>query len=621
MDAQGRPTFDADRLIDVLDGVSVLLYVQDPDGRITYANRAACELVGKLPEEVAGRMPAELFDPATVERWAEQNREVLRTGRPIDIEDGWDGRTHLTHKTPLFDSQGRAVAVIGLSTDITERKRAEDALRRSEARLAEAQQIAGVGSWHWDPEAHEVTWSAELRRMLGLEAGSEPLGDETLELVHPDDRERVAAAASAVLSDGGVMELEIRMRHADGEYRLIHCRGGATMGPGGAARRLDGVCEDITERRHAEQRLTEAERLAQIGSFDRDLLADTVVWSPETYRIFGVEPEHHVPSRENVLAMVVPGDRERLRGEVDAAIRDDGAFDCFVSIQRSDGELRDVRIRGAVHAPAGAPRHLIGIVQDLTDLRASEQARSEAVERFRTVFERAPVGMALIARGGRFALVNEALAEFLGRDRDELVGATVGAVTHPDDMPASEDAMRRLAAGEIDEWNTEKRYVRPGGEIRWGALRALLLRDADGRPVHCVAHVRDVTEQRLAERCHAASHGVLSVMAGGAELRDVAAGGGRDRRARARVRVREPVARRRARGRLAARRRRARPARAGDPAGQRRRAGRPHRAPRAPAPGRRRSRRSRDVWGRRWASTSCASGPRRSGCTRRCTTR
>ncbi len=194
MEAHGRPIFDADRLIDVLDGLSVLLYVQDPDGRITYANRAACELVGKLPEEVAGRMPAELFDPATVERWAEQNREVLRTGRPIDIEDGWDGRTHLTHKTPLFDSQGRAVAVIGLSTDITQRKRAEDALRRRETRLAEAQQIAGVGSWHWDPEAHEVTWSAELRRMLGFEPGSEPLGDETLELVHPDDRERVAAA-------------------------------------------------------------------------------------------------------------------------------------------------------------------------------------------------------------------------------------------------------------------------------------------------------------------------------------------------------------------------------------------------------------------------------------------
>jgi diguanylate cyclase (GGDEF)-like protein/PAS domain S-box-containing protein len=520
VDAPGDHSLDADRLLDVLDGVSVLLYVQDPEGRITYANRAACELVGKPAEEVAGRMPAELFDPVTVERWAEQNREVLRTRRPIEVEDGWEGRTHLTHKTPLFDADGRPVAVIGLSTDITGQKRAEEALRRSEARLKEAQQIAGVGSWHWDPEAHAVTWSPELRRMLGIAPGAEPLGDETLELVHPDDRERVAAAAAAVLRDGGTIELEMRMRHADGEHRLMLCRGGATMGPDGTARRLDGVCEDITERRRAEQRLAEAQRLAQIGSFDRDLDADEVTWSPELYRIFGVDPEHHVPSRENVLSMVVDGDRERLRGEVDAAVREDGGFDCFVTIRRRDGELRDLRIRGSVHAAGGGPRRLIGICQDLTDVREAERERSEAVERFRTVFERAPVGMALVARGGRFALVNEALAEFLGRDRDALIGMEVAEVTHPEEMAEADEALRRLAAGEISEWNAEKRYVRPGGEIRWGALRALLLRDAEGRSVHCLALVRDITEQRLAERSRAASHAVLSIMAGGDDLRD-----------------------------------------------------------------------------------------------------
>ena len=141
-----------------------------------------------------------------------------------------------------------------------------------------------------------------------------------------------------------------------------------------------------------------------------------------------------------------------------------------------------------MHRAGGGPRHLIGICQDLTDIRAAERARIESDERFRAIFERAPVGMALVARGGRFALVNEALAEFLGRDRDALAGhARSRDVTHPEDMPASAEAMRQLAAGELDEWNTEKRYVRPDGEVRWGALRALLLRDADGRSTHCLA--------------------------------------------------------------------------------------------------------------------------------------
>ena len=427
------------------------------------------------------------------------------------MEDGWDGRTYLTHKRPVFDAEGRPLAVIGLSTEITDQK-------RREAQLSEAQKIAGVGSWHWEPERQAITWSPELRRMLGLGPESAPQGADTLDLVHPDDRERVAAASVAAMETGGTMELETRMRHADGSYRLMLVRGGATLGPDRTVRRFDGVNEDITERRRAEQRLAEAQRLGQIGSFDRDLEADDVVWSPETYRIFGVDPEHLVPSREGVLGQVVAEDRGRLRDEVDAAIRDDGNFDCFVTIRRGDGELRDLRVRGAVHRAAGGPRHLIGICQDLTDIRAAERERAELAERFRGVFERAPVGMALVGRDGTFDLVNEALCEFMGRD--DLVGVRVADVTHPDDLAESADAIRQMAGGELDEWNTEKRYVRPDGEVRWGALRALLLRDAEGRTTSCLALIRDVTEQRLAERRRAAVHGVLSVMASGRDLRD-----------------------------------------------------------------------------------------------------
>jgi diguanylate cyclase (GGDEF)-like protein/PAS domain S-box-containing protein len=126
--------------------------------------------------------------------------------------------------------------------------------------------------------------------------------------------------------------------------------------------------------------------------------------------------------------------------------------------------------------------------------------------------------MALVGRGGRFELVNEALCEFMGRD--DLVGALVEDVTHPDDLAASADAIRRLGSGELAEWNAEKRYVRPDGEVRWGALRALLLHDAEGRSTTCLALVRDVTEARLAERRRTAAHGVLSVMASGRDLRE-----------------------------------------------------------------------------------------------------
>jgi diguanylate cyclase (GGDEF)-like protein/PAS domain S-box-containing protein len=395
----GRPPLAPEGLLDVLDGVSVLIYVQNADGRIVHANRAACDLVGKPPGEVLGRMPEELFDPATVERWAEQNREVIRTGRPLEIEDGWGGRTHLTQKTPMFDAQGKPVAVIGISTDITDRKNDEDALRSSERRLIQAQQLAQLGSFEWDIERGEITWSREM------------------------------------------------------------------------------------------------------------------------YRIYGEDPDQFVPTQDALAARVVDEDRQQAAEQVEEVLERGGEFDVFGRLQRADGEIRDVRIRGSMVTVPGVPgRHVLGICQDLTGLRLAEQGREEAVVRFRSVFERAPIGMALSTLDGRFVLVNEAMAEFLGRPADALLECGVADVTHAEDMPETTEALRRMLAGELAEWNTEKRYVRPTGEVRWGALRALLLYDADGHAQHYLAIVRDVTAERLAERRRSALYGVSRIMAGGASL-------------------------------------------------------------------------------------------------------
>ena len=180
--------------------------------------------------------------------------------------------------------------------------------------------------------------------------------------------------------------------------------------------------------------------------------------------------------------MVVAEDRGRLRDEVDAAIRDDGGFDCFVTIRRGDGELRDLRVRGAVHRAAGGPRHLIGICQDLTDIRAAERERAELAERFR-VRVRARAGGDRAGRPRRDASTwsTRRSREFLGRRATSSWARGSRTSPTPTTWRRAPTRSGRMAAGELDEWNTEKRYVRPDGEVRWGALRALLLHDAEGR--------------------------------------------------------------------------------------------------------------------------------------------
>jgi diguanylate cyclase (GGDEF)-like protein/PAS domain S-box-containing protein len=235
------------------------------------------------------------------------------------------------------------------------------------------------------------------------------------------------------------------------------------------------------------------------------------------YRIFGEDPEHFTPTRGMFAERIVAEDLDAILEQVTRARREGGDFDAFARIRQPGGQLRDVHFRGSmVTSPGSAGEHLHGTCQDLTDVRHAEEARAEAVERFRSVFERAPVGMALVAPDGRFTLANEAMGEFLGRPGGALLECTVEEVTHPDDRAATADVVRRMMAGELPEWNTEKRYVRPSGEVRWGALRALLL-PAAGEP-RCLALVLDVTEPRRAERRRSASYGAARIMAGGAPL-------------------------------------------------------------------------------------------------------
>ena len=169
---------------------------------------------------------------------------------------------------------------------------------------------------------------------------------------------------------------------------------------------------------------------------------------------------------------IVEEDLEAILEQVTRAREHGGDFDAFARIRQPDGQLRDVHFRGSmVTAPGSAGEHLHGICQDLTDVRRAEEARAEAVERFRSVFERAPVGMALVARDGRFTLANEAMGEFLGRPGDALLRAAPSATSPiPTTCAATADALRRMVGG------------RAARVERREALRAAERRGPLGRP-------------------------------------------------------------------------------------------------------------------------------------------
>ena len=141
-----------------------------------------------------------------------------------------------------------------------------------------------------------------------------------------------------------------------------------------------------------------------------------------------------------------------------------------------------------------------GIFRDLTDRKRGEAVLQESEERFRRIFDQSPIGAAIVSPDHRFLQVNEALCRIMGYSPEELTSLRFSDITHPDHLTADLEQVRRLACGEIDQYTTDKRYVRKDGRIVWGHLSLRAIRDAGGRLLYCLPMIEDITLRKRVER-------------------------------------------------------------------------------------------------------------------------
>jgi diguanylate cyclase (GGDEF)-like protein/PAS domain S-box-containing protein len=218
-------------------------------------------MVGYTPEEwMAGRLWRERLHPNDKERILASDRRFEAEGEPVDEEYrllAKDGSVVWVREETVLvrDEAGEPLFVQGILSNVTERKRAEEALRRSEASLAEAQRIAQVGSWGWDFTTGEVWWSDETFRIYGF-APQEfvPSFEKVMEGVHPDDTELFRHNIDGALHRGERYDFEHRIVRPEGEVRVVHRQGEVVRGEGEPLMMV-GTVHDITERKALEEQL------------------------------------------------------------------------------------------------------------------------------------------------------------------------------------------------------------------------------------------------------------------------------------------------------------------------------------------------------------------------------
>jgi PAS domain S-box-containing protein len=280
-----------------------------------------------------------------------------------------------------------------------------------------------------------------------------------------------------------------------------------------------GVGRDITEHkrmetelRRREAQLAEAQQLAQIGSWDWDISANTVAWSDELYRIYGLLPSEFEASYEGYLQRVHPHDRARVDQIITVAYEQHQAFQYEHRIVRPDGSVGVLQSRGRVIVNSDdKPVRMIGTAQDITERKQAEEALRESEVRYRLVFEGASIGMAILDRWGCAVTANSKFESMIGYNADELREMPFSAYTHPDDLGPNLAFFKQLLAGEIDQYHMEKRYLHKNGNVVWVRMNVSLFLGSMEAPL-ILAMAENITERKRAEEAVAEERDLLRTL-------------------------------------------------------------------------------------------------------------
>lgn len=368
------------------EATPTFIYAKDRQGRLIMANSAVIRGVGKPESEIIGHTDAEFLDlnPDDAAVIEQNDRQIMETGQMQTIEEIIElprGKsTFLSAKSPYFDESGNIVGLIGVSFDITERKQAQEAIRESEQKLKIALQTGKLGSWQLNLVTNVLECSSQFKANFGLAFSEDISYQRLLNLIHPDDRERIQQVVQEAIRTQSDFDLEFRNIWPDGSVHWIMARGRTIYSSNGVPLRLIGVTLDLTDRKRTEEALRESEErlrialdAAKLGMWYWNLESDTLTFTEQCKALFGL-PADTVMSYQVFLDALHPDDRQRTNEIVNHSIEEHENYDIEYRTVWPDGTVHWIAAKGnCLYDSTGKPIRFLGIAINITESKQAEE--------------------------------------------------------------------------------------------------------------------------------------------------------------------------------------------------------------------------------------------------------
>ncbi|WP_342304832.1 PAS domain-containing sensor histidine kinase [Methanolobus sp. ZRKC5] len=406
-----------------------LVWLKDVNGTYLRCNTKFERFFGAKEEEIAGKTDYDFVDKELADLFTQKDKEAMQAGKPSineeEITYADDGHKEYleTIKCPMYNSNGQLIGILGVGRDITQRKYADEELKRRELQLQTAQEIGRFGSWEFDFTSGKMDISEEAAKIYGLVSKHCTIR-EIQEIALPEYRPILDKALKALLEKKLPYDVQFRInRQNDDDIRDIH-----SVAEFFAERNVViGTIQDITERKQAEEKLRENDALlnevgsiAKVGGWEFYVPSGEGTWTSEVARIHEVDPNDPT-SIDLGLSFYLPGSRELVEKAVQNAVEKAEPYDLELELISAKGKHKWIRTIGHPIIKNDKVVKVVGSFQDITERKQTELKMAEEAIRRRIFIEQSSDGIVVLDQNCKVYEVNQKYADMLGYSHEEAL--------------------------------------------------------------------------------------------------------------------------------------------------------------------------------------------------------